>query len=187
MIDKIKKDLEKMLSPKRYAHTMGVVETAEKLAECFGENKEKVIISALCHDIAKELSLDEMNVLTKRLRLDSVVRNSKSLLHGPAGAVLAKKLYKVNADIYNAIFYHTTGRLKMSLLEKIIFVADMAEPSRNFKDIEKLRDIMFENIDDAVVISASLTISFLLENNKPIYPLTLDARNYILYEKNSGN
>ena len=187
MIDKIKKDLETMLSPKRYAHTIGVMETALKLADCYGENREKVMIASLCHDIAKELTLDEMNRLTRHLKLDKVVRNSKSLLHGPAGAVLAKKLYKVEKRIYNAIFYHTTGRLKMSLLEKIIFVADMAEPSRNFKDIEKLRSIMCENIDDAVVISASLTISFLIENNKPIYPLTLDARNYILYSKNSGN
>lgn len=187
MTDKIKKDLEKMLSPKRLCHTMGVVETASALADIYGADKEKVIIAALCHDIAKELTLKEMNDLTKRLKLDKIVRNSKSLLHGPAGAVLAKKLYKVDKDVYNAIFYHTTGRLKMSLLEKIIFVADMAEPSRNFKDIEKLREVMTKNIDDAVVISASLTISFLIENNKPIYPLTLDARNYILYSKKSGN
>ena len=187
MINKVLKYLEENLSEKRVSHTKGVVETAVKLCEKYGGEKEKVVLSAYLHDVAKEKTLEEMNALTGHLDLDSTLRKSKSLLHGPAGACLARNLFAVDDEVYNGIFYHTMGRDNMTLTEKIVFVADMAEPSRKFKGIGTLRKVMNRNLDEAVILSADLTIKFLIENNKPIYPLTVITRNYIINEKNSGN
>ena len=187
MIEKIREELKSKLSEKRFAHTVGVAETAVKLAEAFGGDTKKVYIAGLLHDMAKELTLEEMNNLTQDIEIDSYMRTSKALLHGAAGAVLAKQTFDVDDEIYNAIFYHATGRENMSLTEKIIFVSDMAEPSRNFKGIEKLREIMLSDLDDAVITAADLTLSYLIENRKNIYPLTVISRNYIIKEKNSGN
>ncbi len=187
MTEKIISDLKKRLSPKRFAHTKGVAETAAELAQIFGGDKEKVYIAGLLHDMAKELSIEEMNVLTQNLDIDLYMRSSKALLHGAAGAVLAKRTFDIDEEIYNAIFYHTTGRENMTLTEKIIFVSDMAEPSRKFEGIESLRQIMLTDIDDAVVTAADLTLKYLIENKKNIYPLTVISRNYIINQKKCGN
>lgn len=187
MTDKIISDLTKSLSQKRFLHTKGVAQTALQLAEIYGADKEKVYIAGLLHDMAKELSLEEMNALTENLDIDSYMRSSKALLHGPAGAVLAKNTFDIEEEIYNAVFYHTTGRENMTLTEKIVFVSDMAEPSRTFNGIEKLRQIMLTDIDDAVVEASDLTLKYLIENKKNIYPLTVISRNYIINQKKCGN
>ena len=187
MIEKIREELNSKLSEKRFSHTVGVAETAVSLAEIFGGDTKKVYIAGLLHDMAKELTLEEMNNLTQDVEIDSYVRTSKALLHSAAGAILAKQVFDIDDEIYNAIFYHTTGRENMTLTEKIIFVSDMAEPSRKFTGIEKLREIMLTDIDEAVITAADLTLSYLIENRKNIYPLTVISRNYIIKQKNSGN
>ena len=187
MIEKIKKDLKQRLSEKRFNHTIGVAETAVKLAKIYGGDEEKVYIVGLLHDLAKELTLEEMNNLTQDVEIDSYMRTSKALLHSAAGAVLAKQVFNIDEEIYNGIFYHTTGRENMTLTEKIIFVSDMAEPSRKFEGIETLREIMLTDIDMAVVEAADLTLKYLIENKKNIYPLTVMSRNYIIKQKKSGN
>ena len=187
MNEKIISDLKKRLSQKRLSHTQGVAETAVKLAKIYGADEEKVYIAGLLHDMGKELSLEEMNTLTENLDIDSYMRSSKALLHGPAGAVLAKKTFNIDKETYSAIFYHTTGKEDMTLTEKIVFVSDMAEPSRTFEGIENLRQIMLKDIDDAVVEAADLTLKYLIENKKNIYPLTVISRNYIINQKKYGN
>ena len=186
--EEILSKLKTLVSEKRMKHILGVAETARQLAKIFGGSEEKVILSAYLHDIAKEFTLDEMNNLTKDLKLPAEVRNSKALLHGPAGAEYAKKHFNIDDEVYNACFYHTFGRENMSLTEKIVFVSDMIEPGRDFPNLEELRKTAQENIDKAVVMCIDSTISFLTKNKKYIYEDTLKTRNFYIknMEKNEN-
>ena len=134
----IQKDLKKVLSAKRYRHSAGVADSARALADKYGANAEKAYIAGWVHDCAKELSLSEMHDIVNEhsLRLDKYVLSSKALLHGPVGSILCETKYGIDdKDIKSAIFYHTTGRTNMTLLEKIIVLADYIEPSRDFPGV----------------------------------------------------
>lgn len=179
-IEIIKQDLKSRVSEKRFRHSENVAKTAERLAEIYGANKEDAVLAGWLHDISKEIPLVKMQELAENLDLDEEVFLSSSLLHGPAGAVYSKNIYGINDDVYNACFYHTFGRCGMSLLEKIIFVSDMTEETRNFEGVETLRKISEENIDKAVVACINQTLGFLISKNKNIYEKTVIVRNFYL-------
>ena len=184
-IENIKENLKTRVSEKRYNHSAYVAETAVKLAKIYGANEVDACISGWIHDISKELTVEEMKDLTKNLPLDDEVLKSRALLHGPAGAEYAKKVYGISDDVYNACFYHTFGRCDMSLLEKIVFVSDMTEPSRDFDGVEILRKIAEDDIDKAVIACINQTLGFLISKNRTIYAKTVETRNF--YLKNMEN
>ena len=121
-----------------------------------------------------------MNELTLHLDLDSHIRASKGLLHGPAGACLLKKLFNVSDEIYNACYYHTMGRENMTILEKIVFMADYIEPSRNFEGIEEIRKMAYEDLEQSMVLAIDSTLKYLMKTNKKIYYKTIITRNFYL-------
>lgn len=176
----IKKQVEQILPEKRYEHTLRVVNTAIHLAEKFGENKEKVECAALLHDVAKYFEPEEMKTIILR---DADIPNDylqfhMSLWHAPVGAVYAKEAFQImDQDILNAISYHTTGRNGMSLLEKIVFLADYIEPGRSFPGVELVRESAEEDLDKSIAMSLKNTIEFLASRSKQIYPNTIHAYN----------
>lgn len=178
--EKILEDIENEISPKRFKHIMGVSETAVKLAKIHGGDESVCEIAGLLHDIAKEKPLNEMQELTKGINLPDKVLLSRALLHGPAGAVLSKERYGISEEIYNACFYHTFGRENMTLTEKIIFVADMIEPGRDFEGLESIRKTAKTNIDRAVIDCINQTLHYLLRNDKDIFEETVKTRNFYL-------
>ena len=128
------RELETELAFGRFIHTMEVASTAANLAMCYGEDPAKAELAGLLHDCAKCMSLNKMLKICEKsgVPLSDIEKTSGSLLHSKAGAVLAACKYGVeDEDILNAIRYHTTGRPGMSLLEKIVFVADYIEPGRD--------------------------------------------------------
>jgi len=181
---RIKNDLTAILSKNRYTHVLGVAAAARELAERYGSDLDKAELAGLLHDSAKELKLSEMQQLAERSfgdQLPPEITAAGSLLHGYAAVTIAKEKYNVHdADILAAIAHHTTGALHMSVLEKIVFLADYIEKSRNFNGVQRLREMAVKNLDQAVLYGFDLTISHLLEQRKQIYVGTVRFRNSLI-------
>lgn len=186
MIENIKKDLLENISKNRYLHTMRVVETCERLAKVHNEDLEKVRLAALLHDSAKFISKDRVFEMAKKLDIldEEIYGYNIALVHAPLAAKIARDKYAIkDQDILNAISYHTTGRENMSLLEKIVFMGDYIEPSRDFRGIEEIRKLAFDDLDGSLILAIDTNIRFLLERGKLISLDSIKARNYLLIEK----
>ena len=182
LIEKVKNKL----SEKRFKHTLGVRDTALILAKRWGADREKAEMAALLHDYAKELGSEELIKIAKN---NNLITNEFDLLqpqilHGPVGAFLIKEDFAIgDMEVLNAIAVHTLGRAEMSLLDKIIFIADMIEPDRSFQGVDKLRDLVDHNLDEALILAFDSTISFLIKKGKIIHPQTILSRNGLLSGK----
>lgn len=178
------KKLEQTLSPHRFAHTMGVADTAKILAERFGADKEKAYLAALLHDCAKELPEQEQKRLCKKynIRLDHVSERESKLWHAYVGAHMARDVYGcTDSEIFDAIYFHTTGKKNMSLLLKIIFLSDAIEPCRGEREaLVKIRDVAKTDLDFAIIMTLDDTIGYILSKGGLLHLDTLKARNYLL-------
>jgi predicted HD superfamily hydrolase involved in NAD metabolism len=184
-IDKIVEYLKKHLKESRFNHTLGVVETAKKLAIKNGVDPKRVEIAALVHDCAKNMKLEEsLKILKdKNIKLDAVLEASPQLLHGKVGAIIGKSIFGIQDDeILSAVEYHTTGKANMTLLEKIIYIADYIEPNRSYREVDELRKITFEDLDKGVLKGLDNTIILVIKDTNLIHPLTIDARNCLIEE-----
>ena len=178
-IDMIEK-LKKSLSEKRFIHSLGVRDEAVKMAKKFGADEEKAYIAGLCHDCAKGLKINEQIELCKKygIDLDENLMSCTPVIHAPLGAEAAKREYGISdTEILDAIRKHTTGSKYMTLLDKIIYVADMTEPNRDFDGVEILRRYAEENIDKAYLECLKQSVMFNVKANKFIHPDTLAAYN----------
>lgn len=176
------RELETELAYGRFIHTLNVACTAANLAMCYGFDSDRAETAGLLHDCAKCLNLTKMLKICEKsgLELSEFERNSGSLLHSKAGAVLAQTKYGIkDEDILNAIKYHTTGRPGMSLLEKIIFVADYIEPSRDSApNLPAVRALAFDSIDECVLQILKDTLSYLGTNSAQVDPMTQKTYEY---------
>lgn len=181
-IDDLLYATKKELSPARFEHTLRVKETAVKFATKMGIDKEKTSIAAILHDYCKFWSKEKLRFWIQEYQLpDDLLGYHWELWHAPVGAKVAAVRFGItDKEILQAIHYHTTGRPQMSELEKVIFLADLVEPGRNFPGVEKLRVYAEVNFDQAILKAVDHTICFLVEKKQKIYPLTFLARNYFL-------
>ncbi len=172
----------------RYIHTLGVMETAIHLAEKYGEDVKKAEIAAIFHDYAKYCDEDEMRQIIVEQQLpQELLTFYPSLWHGPVGAYLVKTEVGItDEDILNAISYHTTGRTGMSLLEKIIYVADYIEPNRSFSGVKKVRKLAEENLDKALFKAISNTIKHCVHKKWGILPNTFTIYNELALTRRGG-
>ena len=141
MIDNYKNKLKSTLSEKRYKHSLGVCDEAVKLAEKYGADTEKAYTAGILHDCAKGYDTDEQIELCQKygVVLDDITLACKPVIHAPLGAKIAKTEYGVNdKDVLDAIMCHTVAKENMSLLDKIIYIADMIEPMRDFDGVTSL-------------------------------------------------
>ena len=179
---KIKKYLKKHLTKERYHHTVGVAYTAMSMAMKYNpqpDNNEFMIkaeIAGLLHDCAKCMDNDKkIRICNKnQISYSKIEAENPYLLHGKVGAYIARKEFDIlDEDILNAITWHTTGRPDMSLLEKIIFVADYIEPSRRpIPELNLIRQLTFTDIDQAVIKILENTLKYLNEKGSPIDDMT---------------
>ena len=182
-LEVLKLHLKNTLSPERFRHTQGVVETSAMLCDIFQEDKEKAIIAAWFHDYAKEYSSKELIsfLKNKNCPIDEIEKKSTQLLHGKVAAIIAKEKYHIlDQDILNAIYYHTTGRKNMSRLELIVAFADCIEPSRTYPFVNELRQYSTYDLELGFYHALNYTIAFLIKENKLIHPLTIEARNDLM-------
>ncbi len=184
--EQMRKALKSMLKENRYKHSIGVCETAVKLATIYGADEDKAYTAGLLHDAAKNLGKREMLSECDRLgvELDDIERANPALVHAVLGKAYIKEKFGIDdEEILNAVRYHTTGRAGMNLLEKIIYIADMVEPNRDFEGVIKLRSIVERDIDAACIMGLSQTIEFTLQKGELIHPDTVHARNWLLMNR----
>ena len=156
------------LKPQRMEHTAYVTETAISLAERFGVDPKKARLAALLHDCAKHLPDEQL------LAFADTEPPMKPILHAAAGAVYAKEAYGVSdPEVLNAIRLHTTGDANMTPLEKIIYLADMIEPSRSFDGVDDIRNA--DTLDEMMRLALSRSIWYIKEKGNPIHPATIRA------------
>lgn len=191
MNDFIKKELIKDIGEKRYSHSLRVAETALKLSKLYNVDREKTKTAAILHDCGKIKDKSKMLKITKDfdMILDKYMKHSTELIHGPLGAKIAEKKYKIkDKEILSSIKYHTTGKENMTLLEKIIYISDYIEPKRNFCGVEEVRELAFTDLNRSIVVAMDKTINFLIKNKNLIHTRTIRARNYLLvnHMRNGG-
>ena len=165
------------LKAKRIPHVLGTEKTAAALAEKYGADTRKARVAALLHDSTKRLSMDEQLALCEyyHIELDAMERTTLKLLHAKTGAALARSVFGVDDEIYNAILWHTTGKPGMTLLEKVIYLADFIEPSRDFDGVDALRSVVWEDLDKGLAMGLSMTVEEMTGMGAPIHRNTLEA------------
>ena len=184
-IAKLRAQIKKVQDKKRYEHTLGVTYTAACLAMCYDIDTERAETAGLLHDCAICLSTDKKVSLCKKQSIEINMTEAKNpfLLHAKAGAYLAEYKYGIrDEDILNAVRYHTTGRPGMSMLEKIVFIADYIEPGRNHSArLPELRRLAFQDLDKALVEVLRDTLRYLKGTDNEIDPMT--QKTYDHYKK----
>lgn len=170
------------LTKHRYNHTVGVMETAIKLAKRYGADEKKAELAAIFHDYAKFRPKEEMKaIIVEQQMPPDLLHFNSELWHAPVGAYLVnKEVGIVDKDILNAIKTHTSGRPGMTVLEKVIYLADYIEPGRHFPGVEEVRDLAQVNLEKALIQSIRNSILFLMKKNQPIYPDTFHTYNDLI-------
>lgn len=173
-------EVQMHMSQKRFQHVLGVEKTAVALAEKFGASPEKASIAALTHDYAKERPDEEFQLVIRRDGFDLELLNwSNAIWHGIVGADFVQQELGIDdEEILQAIRIHTTGAAEMSLLDKIIYVADYIEPGRSFPGVKEARELAMIDLDAAVAYETKHTLLYLIEKEAPIYPKTIETYNH---------
>lgn len=175
--------LKQRLTPSRLYHSICVAEQAKNLAEKFGGDAEKAYTAGLIHDIMRYEPPENMLKLIDddgKYQLTELERKITVTLHAVAGEVyLRKNLGVTDEEILSAVRYHTTGKADMTLLEKIIYVADLTSEDRNYPDVQEVRETALQSLEKATLRGLSFTIESNAHNNKPIHIDTVKAYNYL--------
>ena len=169
------------LKHKRIPHVLGTEQEAIRLAERYGADVEKARVAALLHDCTKKLEMTEQLALCRQygIELDELEQKALKLLHAKTGAAIARDVYGVDDEIYRAIWWHTTGHADMTLLEKIIYLADYIEPSRDFPGVNDLRNCVYEDLDKGLLMGLQMTIDEMTEMENPVHHATIEARDWL--------
>lgn len=172
------------LKPKRVAHVLGTERTAAELARQYGVDERSARIAALLHDCTKKLEIEEQLKLCEQygIDMDEMERTTLKLQHSRTGAEIARHVFGVSDAVYDAIRYHTTGRPDMTLLEKIIYIADYMEPNRKFDGVEEIRAATARSLDEGILLGLTMTIEEMKGYGTPIHHLTMDAREYLIQQ-----
>ena len=178
--DALKEMLKARLAPKRFYHSLCVMEEAVKLAELYGADTEKARLAGLLHDITKNMPDEEQLELMDKngVVLTELERSSRKLYHAISGAwVVEHELNIDDRDIIDAIRYHTTARGNMSLLEKVIYMADYVSADRDYEGADELRELAHKDFTEAMLVAVAYTVTELVEKRAQIHPDTVDAWN----------
>lgn len=181
---KLRKALEKELKPDRFDHTLGVAYTAASMAMVHGSDVQKALIAGMLHDCAKCIDHDKQYEICVEngIKVSDVEKRNKGLLHAKVGSFLAKEKYNISdEEILDAIRYHTTGRPEMTLLDKIIFIADFIEPNRKeLPEMDIIRREAFEDIDVCLKHILRNTLSYLEQSDKECDQMTQETYDYYM-------
>ena len=166
------------LKHKRIPHVLGTEQEAIRLAERYGADVEKARVAALLHDCTKRLDMEEQLALCRQygIRLDALEQQALKLLHAKTGAAIARDVFGVDDEIYRAIWWHTTGHAGMTLLEKVMYLADYIEPSRDFPGVDKLRAVCYKDLDEGLLMGLEMTIEEMTSMGNPVHHATIEAR-----------
>ena len=169
------------LKHKRIPHVLGTEQEAIRLAERYGADVEKARVAALLHDCTKKLDMPAQLALCGQygIALDELEQRALKLLHSKTGAAIARDVFGVDDEVYSAIWYHTTGHADMTTLEKIIYLADYIEPSRDFPGVDTLRKVCYEDLDKGLLLGLEMTIEEMTAMGNPVHRATVEARDWL--------
>lgn len=188
--EQIKKHISGLMDEERFIHSLGVMDLSEKLAKIYSIDAGKAKLAGLIHDAAKQLPKETMfNLLEKAYQgkeKDEIVFSNKGLWHGPAGSVYVREVFAVDDEVASAVFYHTIGKEKMTMLEKIVFLADCIEVNRDseFDWAKDLRKLAQTDLDGAIIIAVNQSLKSIIDRNLIIHPGSVSLRNELLRERN---
>lgn len=185
-IENLEKDLRKLIGEERYNHSIGVMNAAKKLANIYGVDENRAMKAGLMHDMAKEFSKDKSLEYIKANKIETDLYEDKIIftLHGKIAADICKKEYNFDDEMCNAIRFHTTSTPNMTLLEKIIYVADKIDVTRNYKDVDYYRHLAEKDINQTIIELLNYNICDCINKGKIVLSRALDSRNYLILEKN---
>ncbi len=171
-----------MVRSKRLGHIRGTEETAARLAQRWGADVGKARRAGILHDCTKYLSMDEQLQLCREygIVLDDLEKVTVKLLHAKTGAAIAGAVYGQDREICEAIYWHTTGKADMTLLEKILYIADYMEPTRSFEGVERLRELAETDLDAALLLGFEMSIQEMADRGRQVHSNTVEARDWIL-------
>lgn len=167
------------MDKKRFEHCIGVSKTARKLAKLNGYDEDRAALAGFIHDYAKRVPVEEYRKVIKDQGFDPDLLNwNRAIWHGIVGTYFIKRDLKItDPEILQAVWRHTTADVEMTILDKIVFVADFIEPGRDFPGVDEARKVAYNNLDDGVGYELAHTLEFLVKNRNKIYPRTLAAYN----------
>lgn len=180
-VEEKKKFLKSRLSQKRYHHSLCVADECRNLALKYGEDPDKAYYAGLLHDICKELPADEQKelVLASGLSVSREEIETRSLHHAVAGAYFVRKEFGIeDIDIINAIRFHTVGRAGMSRLEEIVYLGDLVSADRDYKDVDKMRKLVYTDINMALREAFAFSIKSVVKKGGLIPGCTAEGYNF---------
>lgn len=173
--------LQVNLKPSRMAHSLEVEKTARAMALRFGEDPELAALAGLIHDCAKWMSHDTLRMYAPRSDADDFEFDSPALLHAPVGVLVARRdLGVTDVRILNAIRWHTIGGDNISTLDRIVFLADLIEPGRNYPGVEEVRALAERDLPAALIEGLSLNLGYVLGRRQLVHPTTLHMYNALV-------
>ncbi len=180
-MERLQQTVVGLLKPERVAHVLGCRDTAVALARHWGADETDAARAALLHDVTKALSsLGQLTLCWEYdILLDGFSQKNPKTLHALTGSLVAERIFGESSQVVEAIRHHTTGKADMSLLEKIIYVADYMEPNRDFPGVEKLRELAFTDMDEALKLGLEMTVTMLREQGREISPESMEALAYL--------
>lgn len=169
------------LKESRYRHSMGVEEMAVRLAGLHGADKEKAAFAGRYHDIAKNFDTETMDAYIRKYGLPENLIGNNALAHSKVGAAILEHEFGVtDKEILDSVRYHTTARKDMTLLDELIFVADVVEDNRTYSDLDYYQDLAYRDLDRACLEILEYTIGDLTAKGREIDRDTLEARDWVL-------
>ena len=171
--------------PKRVPHVIGCCETCTHLARRWGADVALASRAGILHDVTKALGKSAQLLLCEKygIMTNAFERDNYKLLHSRTGAAVAKHIFGESDAVCDAIYWHTTGKARMSLLEKILYIADYMEPNRDFDGVETLRKLVEEDLDAALLCGFEMSIALLESESKALDRYTVEARDFLLGER----
>lgn len=175
------------LKPYRVPHVAGCEEEAVRLAKFWGEDVEAAAEAAILHDITKKQGHSEQLRLCEKYGIipDAVEAREPKLLHSRTGAGLARELFGISQPVFDAIEWHTTGREDMSRLEKIIYMADYIEPTRDFDGVEELRRLAYLDLDQAMILGLEMSLNELSQRGAELHPRSVSTLTWLRSMRNN--
>ena len=160
---------------------MGCESEAVKLAERWNADLDDARCAAILHDITKKLDLNEQLIICHKygIMTDAVEMREVKLLHSKTGAALAGDIFGMSEEVCDAIKWHTTGKADMSILEKVIYLADYIEPGRQFDGVGTIRELAYRDLNAAMLLGLEMSEAEIKERGKAVHPNTLSAIEYL--------
>ena len=170
-----------MVQEKRVRHIRGTEEEAVRLARRWGADENCARRAGILHDCTKYLTGEEHIAICEQygVPLDDLERTAPKLLHSKTGACMARHLFGEPDEVYEAIFWHTTAKADMTVLEKILYVADYMEPNRDFDGVERLRRLAYQDLEKALLLGVETTVQEMRDRGLPVHKNTLQAQAWL--------